>query len=306
MKLLLILMLFVVPEPPPRSGFTVVYDPVQERVVVHGGQDSENHFADTWVWDREGWRQLDTTGPGDRLNASMAFDGERVILFGGASDKKRMGDTWGLVDDKWVLLTETGPSPRVMADMTFDPNRGNVILFGGKAKELLGDTWEWNAQAKEWSLVSEEGPPARGAHEMAFDFEREKVILFGGYAGGALQDGWEWDGEAWKEIPLEAAPGRLHFAMDYDTENQRLIVFGGFSDTGRESDTWTLNGQVFERTEEGPKARAEHDGVYVPNVGFVVFGGVVGQDSAFDDRVQTNGVWIWNGENWKKWESKNR
>jgi len=290
--------------PPGRSGHTFAYDPAAKRIVMHGGQDSDTKFADTWIWNASGWAQLETEGPGDRLNASMAWDGQRMVLFGGSSAKKRMGDTWGLEGDKWVLYSAgDGPEPRTLADMAYDEKRKKLVLFGGKTKDKLEDTWEWDATEKDWARVGIHGPSPRGAHEMAFDAGRETILCYAGYGEGTVSDLWEWDGTAWGKLADPTAPGRLHFAMDYDTANKNIVVFGGFGAEDRGGDTWTWDGKTWkEHTSPGPLARAEHDGAYFPGVGFLIFGGVVGQDMSFSKRDQASDLWIWDGRSWSNWK----
>jgi hypothetical protein len=227
----------------------------------------------------------------------------RVVLFGGLGEKTRQGDTWELNGDDWQRVATSGPEPRSLHAMAYDEARGRVVLFGGQnsARQRLGDTWEWDG--KEWRRASDAGPSARGAHAMTYHAGRKTVVLFGGYDGTTCGDVWEWDGKAWSPLPPSAAPPRLHSALGYDASRSRLIVFGGFGESNRIGDTWEWDGTTWRSfTVAGPPARAEHEGIYVPGFGFAIFGGIVGQGMAVEDRTRVSDLWLWNGSAWKQAE----
>lgn len=80
-----------------------------------------------------------------------------------------------------------------------------------------------------------------------------------------------------------------------------MLVFGGFGAEGRVADLWSWDGAAWSRLDAvGPPARAEHEGVYVPGGGFVVFGGVVGQSMAVAERTRANDLWIYDGAAWRR------
>lgn len=328
---MLTLVLALTPAMPPvapsaRSGFTLAHDPGRAALVLHGGQSGDASLSDTWTFDGERWSELtfDGEGPGDRLNAALAHDGKRLVLFGGARDRRRMGDTWGLTEDGWVQLapeSEDGPERRTLCDMAFDEKRGKLVLFGGKARAALGDTWEWDPDATSWTRVASEGPSPRGAHEMCYHPGRETVVLYGGYGEGALGELWEWNGERWRLVETKPADGeespaspgpRLHFALGHDAGRGELVLYGGFGETERQGDTWTFDGQGWSglatdahAEPAGPRAepigpRAEHDGAWLPGVGFVVFGGVRGQELSFDARDRSADTWILEPSGWRE------
>src|SRR5262249_13763497 len=141
-------------------------------------------------------------------------------------------------------------------------------------------------------------------HAMAYDAGRQTVVLLGGYDGKVLGDLWEWDGKAWKQLPQPAAPPRLHFAMGYDAKRGRLIVFGGFGTSARIGDTWAWAGRSWKSYNvASPPARAEHKGTYIPDKGFVICGGIIGQGMAVAERTRVNDLWLWNGTAWRRVDS---
>ena len=136
---------------------------------------------------------------------------------------------------------------------------------------------------------------------MTFDHDRGVVVLYGGYDGSVRSDVWEWDGATWRAVDAQGGPQLLHTAMVYDPTEGRLLVFGGFGER-REGGTWSMSDGRWTRLEvEGPPARAEHEGAFVPGIGFVVFGGIGGQGMSLAEREKLNDLWIFDGTVWQKW-----
>jgi hypothetical protein len=184
--------------------------------------------------------------------------------------------------------------------MTYDPLRRRTVLFGGRLEgnAAFGETWEWDGTA--WERAAVDGPPPLGAHAMAYDAGRGRVVVFGGSDGTTHGDLWEWDGTTWRAVKASGGPPRLHTAMAYDTDRRRLLIFGGFGDE-REGDTWAFDANGWTRLDaEGPPARAEHEGVYMPELGFVIFGGIGGQGMRTSDRSKLNDIWVFHGA-WLSW-----
>ncbi|MDX1435953.1 MAG: kelch repeat-containing protein, partial [Anaerolineales bacterium] len=87
--------------PPWRSSHSMVYDPVHGTILMFGGTDFKQVFADLWEFDidRNTWVELEAgEGPEPRQMHGMAFDSnaEVVILFGGrrTDGGAAFRDTW--------------------------------------------------------------------------------------------------------------------------------------------------------------------------------------------------------------------
>jgi hypothetical protein len=99
--------------PPARRFHSASYDPVQDRLLVWGGNvTGHTYLNDTWEYrfDGTGWRQLDLAISPPGLASSGFYDPERrrLTVFGGqASD--------GLRRDTWTLDLD-GPSTGVPGD----------------------------------------------------------------------------------------------------------------------------------------------------------------------------------------------
>ncbi|NNF58853.1 MAG: hypothetical protein HKN04_11510 [Rhodothermaceae bacterium] len=296
----------IVHDPPqPRSGYAMAYDAAHDRVVLFGGSDSTyQRLGDTWVWADEAWMPLETAAsPPARSDAQLTYDAARsqLVLFGGLSaDRELLADTWLLDDTTWVQVESSAPPARQMAAMTYDADRARVVLFGGQGDDraLLGDTWEWDGA--QWTQQGAEGaPPPRASHGLAYDAARRQTVLVAGYDDDLMDDTWMWDGEQWRQAEDTGLPPRLHAALAYDEVGERLLLFGGFGAEGREATLLAWDGTRWTAIGgDHPTARAEHEGVYVPGEGFLIFGGVIDQGMDYDERVKTNDLWRYDGAQW--------
>jgi hypothetical protein len=132
----------------PRSFFGMAYDPVQNHIVITGGDGG----FDTWFFDGATWTQgpdePSTMGPRDRFR--MAYDPQLggVTVFGGMGylGSRHM---WVLVGGAWTNIKtgKTGwPSNRVDGDLLWNPDANALMLFAGimtnqNGKAGFTDTW---------------------------------------------------------------------------------------------------------------------------------------------------------------------
>ena len=124
-------------------------------------------------------------------------------------------------------------------------------------------------------------------------------MLVGGYGNDGLADSWEWDGATWSRVA--DSPSVFHHAAAFDSRNNHILVFGGFEGDRRSSKLWAHVASGWKVLEApGPLERAEHRGVYVPGVGFVIFGGIGGQAMTIEERgrAKRNDLWAFDGVRW--------
>jgi hypothetical protein len=293
-------------KPTPRNGMGLAFDSKRQRLVLFGGSDSAfARLGDTWEWNGRIWNQLNVPGPGARSDFAMTFDSRRgrVVLFGGRSGKGLMNDTWEFDGRSWVEVDSTGPPARQLMSIAFDESRGRTVLFGGSGanRTRLGDTWEWDGA--KWVNIPQlsGGPEARGTHMLVYDQRAKRVDLIGGYASDELADTWSWDGKTWQR-DLDG-PATFHSAAAYDSDNGRIILFGGFAGSSRTDALWQRDATGWNKLDSpGPPARAEHRGVFISHVGFVVFGGIGGQGMSIEERGHSklNDLWSYSGGAWRR------
>ena len=216
---------------PPRARFfhIAVYDPVNNRMVIWGGDSTFGSLPDlTDVWvltnatglDRAtglpstpNWSQLFPTGgpppsgvsfPG-REGSTGVYDSttNRMIVFGGVAC-----DPCTSKNDVWVLTNANG----------------------------LGGTPQW------LQLFPTGGPPTpRGGHSAVYDAAGNRMVVFGA-AAGYTNDTWVLANAsgfdratgmpttpAWTQlIPTGTLPpARSQNAAAYDAATNRMVIFGG-------------------------------------------------------------------------------
>jgi uncharacterized protein (TIGR03437 family) len=92
--------------PPGRTGHSMAYDAVQQKVVLFGGENAQGELlADTWLWDGSRWTRLETSAaPPPRFGHTMAFDVSRgeVLLVGGVLSG------WASEQATWALQFSQG------------------------------------------------------------------------------------------------------------------------------------------------------------------------------------------------------
>jgi hypothetical protein len=214
--------------PSPREEPAMVYDPLQQRVVLFGG-GGQNLLGDTWLWDGTDWTQS-TPGPSPRNGHAMVFDAARgrVMLFGGADASGYRQDTWELIPLGWIQrFPATSPPPRLSFAMAYDPLRQRTVLFGGRTP-IVGDLWEWDGTNwQQRSFVN--GPTPRAAAMMAWDPTTSAVLMFGGADNnGGNDEVWTWDGTQWlRHFPTTPPHFQAAGAMVTDVARGRVVLFGG-------------------------------------------------------------------------------
>lgn len=303
--------------PPVRSGASMAFDPSTGQMILFGGQGNSGFLGDTWNWDGTTWTQLfPATAPFGRNHSAMAFDpaSGQLILFGGnrSPGLGSLDDTWnwGIAcpsPPDWTQLTPAAsPSARSAATMNFDPATGQMILFGGDAGSILGDTWNWDGTI--WNLLTplNSPPPTRFA-SMAFDPATGQLILFGGIpSSGFSNKTWNWDGATWTDItpgnPLDSPSARATPALAFDSATGQMILFGG-NGSGVFNDTWSWNGTIWTditpvNPSDSPSARTLASMAFDPATGqLILFGGIF--VSLPSPAVFFNETWSWDGINTK-------
>lgn len=155
--------------PSPRDAHVAVYDPVGDRMIVHGGFDGLVAVGDVWSLSLDGsleWREIVTQGtpPAPRRQHAAAYDRKRrhLLVFGGTQTGSDPGfnDLWALPlggNPVWQQLVPTGPSPasRWGATLTHIAGRDRFVLFGGvNLFDWQNDTWILATVPRlEWTLV---------------------------------------------------------------------------------------------------------------------------------------------------------
>ncbi|MBI5527936.1 MAG: hypothetical protein HY897_16520 [Deltaproteobacteria bacterium] len=311
--------------PAKRYGHGFVYDPVNDKSVMFGGDDLNETKSDTWIWDGTAWTEQDKlmVFPSERGGCGMIFsdDLKRAVLFGGA---KRAGTYKVPYNDMWVWdgMTWTQvapdnplalPTQRAAVGFTYDSARKRVVMIGGSALDIdpppLQETWEWNGTV--WTkIAAKDQPSARYVpNTTAYDPLRRRVVVFGGApsienAKNPFDDTYEYRleetaGAEWRDVFASGASGPelRDSTLTYLPDTKKTVLFGGarLDDLVAFNDTWTWDGVWWTRespaTSPDPAfyASAEYDR---KNARIVVYGG---QGS---DKVRFKKTWAYDGVDW--------
>ncbi len=298
------------PPPPggPRTAHESVYDPVSDRVIVHGGYDGANYLSSTMALNLTGppvWSDLSSSSPAGspspRREYSAVYDParEQMVLFSGTQQSGPLDrSVWTLpladADPEWVPhLLPGGPNPRHGQIAVWDGPRDRMLMFGGYDDVTLDYTNElWQLDftpAPAWTLLAPSGgpPSPRMVFGMIHDPIRDRLIIMGGHPQH-LNDVWSLplsgpNAMQWTQLSPSGTPPapRWGHTFVYDPERDRAILFGGTS-AGPvvHDDVWALklSGETSwkELSPNGhtPEKRFVHSAIYDPTrKRMVVYGG---------------------------------
>ncbi|MBX3475411.1 MAG: choice-of-anchor D domain-containing protein [Planctomycetes bacterium] len=249
--------------PSPRMYLASAYDPVGQRLIVFGGQDSTGaRLGDLWQLDLSGlsggaWTQLSVGGgPTPRIMPTMVLDtvAQRLVLFGGLSTAAQ-NDTWvwDLALTGWSALAPTGTLPPVRygAGGMFDASLNRMVVFGGQGAFFYNSVFvlDLTLGAEAWtniSAVSAPFMPSRREMAVAADPTGRKAWIFGGTNGGQFGDLWELDVNnptaIWTLLaPPAPGPAARHAHAGCMDGNGWLVTATGFVNSTAQADTWAID-----------------------------------------------------------------
>ena len=273
--------------PSPREAAGMVFDSARGRVVLFGGNDETQTFADTWAWDGVEWTQLSDAGP-PRSDHGMAYDArrDRVVVFGGLERGAFRGDTWEWDGLQWRQVADGGTPQRVWHMMDWAPHLGVSLVFGGDLGGNFSDVhvWAWDGGA--WAVVADGGaggPPSRRLGALAADPVNRRMLLFAGLNVVPqltyFADTWQLDDAGWRQLADGGPSPRGTFAIGLHPATGAAVVFGGVtSPTTFADDTWLWDGAKWRfLTDAGPSPRRLRSATVDPVRGvMVLFGGFNG------------------------------
>ncbi|MDI6808237.1 MAG: kelch repeat-containing protein [Candidatus Eisenbacteria bacterium] len=303
--------------PPPLFGCSAVWDPLEGRVLVFGGDDGTSPGNDIWSLDTEtlSWHRIIARGtlPEARSTHTAIFDlVHGKMLVAGGFGSWYLNDVWSF-DVKRLTWQEISPSPLPMcadAAFVYDPLREQALLFGGWNGAFLDDTWKLDLNNLTWSQVfpSASFPTARRGASFVRNEEGKRIFMFGGFDGTTYFDElWKFNLEdlSWELLIPSGTPpsGRERHAVLLDRNRNRMVVQGGYDGATYLDDIWILDLSTYAWRELAqtarPSGRAGHTLVYDNLTGsFVLFGGEDGAGFLGDLSVG------WPSEYEITWESK--
>jgi hypothetical protein len=236
---------------PPLSGATAIYDPVRDRMIVHGGRPNgypQNAVYELSLGGLPVWHRLDPNGSGPaRQFHSAIYDPvqDRMLIYGGTNESDRTtGDVWALSlsnDPTWTLVLPvdavSGPGDSNGHSAVYDPARNTMVVTC-----LPGcEDWELPLTGPPaWHKVPGAMAPCSGYTRAAYDPFGNLLVVFGGLFGvshptlartlGTPTAQWsEW-------VAPVGHPGAAYdHAMTFDSNGHRVILYDN------EFELWALD-----------------------------------------------------------------
>ncbi|MHA2249688.1 MAG: Kelch repeat-containing protein [Candidatus Kariarchaeaceae archaeon] len=254
--------------PSSRFGHAMVYDTINQKVILFGGaggveSSSEGAYIlrdGTWIFDYNSkpWEKKDPIqSPHARLSHEMVFnpDDQKTFLFGSHGSYDGRGQDLWMYDypsNIWTrIFTNLSPPARSDHSMIYDTTNQIMIMFGGITDRgiSLNDLWVYNYNNNMWTEMHPTSKPnPRCGHTMFFDSTSNKVILFGGHVVLNNSDHrfsnevWSYDysNNNWTELhPINSPDPRFWHSMAYSQNTQKAIIFGGLiGGDYKLGDTW--------------------------------------------------------------------
>jgi len=263
-----------------RTGHSAVYDSVNNRMIVFGGNYATTTLGDTWILSSPNglggapaWTQPTVAGTAPIVEFHSAVYSQalnNMYVFAGTSSTNKLqtsNHSFTLTEanglqsgPQWYVA---GPPVRYSQSAFYDPATGGLFVYAGQHTYSITysdydrDTGVMSADNLDWTKLSTSGtshPVARFGHTGLYDSSNNRMMVFGGSENGGgpcLNDYWILSNAntvggtpTWlAESPSGTAPAaRMRHASVYDSTTNSLIIFGGFDCTSTYfNDVWILS-----------------------------------------------------------------
>ena len=310
--LLILLTLYAIPQvnaqdtPSPRMGSRMIYDSVNQRVLLFGGSYYDNRYTlynDIWSYDytTNTWTEIDTPSkPPGRFNTPLVYDSDthKIIVFSGFGANEQNADmySYDIESNRWTRL-RPNPMPFARSDtsIVYDEKYNKVIILSGYVHyndTHPRDTWAYDVPSNTWERMGPETTPkGQYGHYFVYDSIHERTLMLGGHwvdddSHGYTDGLWQYDygSDTWTLLNENPTlPERYWHTMSYNTNNGEITVFSGSQGYGDHSDdTWIFSTETDTwrqvNSENTPPSRGCSTAVYDPvNDITLIFGGMADQ-----------------------------
>ncbi len=279
-----------------RSLAAAIFDPIHDRVIVHGGFDiapvdgPPGFSCGAWddLWELEfsptpTWKEIQPAGPrpSGRYGHAAIYDPvrKRALFFGGTQHDPDVPYCWRntLLADLWELslegapawrqIAESGevPTPGLQGTAFYDPARDRMLLV------VKDSVWAMTLDpAGTWTrLATTRGDPSIPDGPAALDQSRDRILVFSGTVAWELPLAGPLN---WRRVDAQGTPppDLRRSSVMWDPQGDRLVVFGGVPNwaVGIPTDeTWFLSFRDGPRWESALPREPEmvmHKAVYDP------------------------------------------
>lgn len=190
--------------PIPRAEHVAVFDPIHDRMIVHGGRGMTRaeRYGDAWelrLGSDPEWRRLEAHGdhPEPRYGHAAMFDPVRhtMVMIGGESAYLGIDrEVWSLSlmgQPRWRVLDHPAaskPFGRFLHQVVYDPDRRQMLMLGGIELRFYdyfsaNSVWALSLPpGRIWESIESFGPiPGRNANFGAvYDEDARRVVLTSG------------------------------------------------------------------------------------------------------------------------------
>jgi galactose oxidase-like protein len=237
------------PLPPGRARFSLIDDPVRDRVLLFGGihwvsygdNFGEDH-DDVWALSLKDlrWEQLHpVNSPGARQQQWAGYDvlRDRMLVVGGANaifiDSWPRYDCWALpLGEDSLRWRRLGPDVPVRQPAVLDPRRDRLVVWSGG---LQSGTQAWALSLTDTSawqpIVLGGDPPApRAYYGLTFDERNDQMLILGGFDGSLKGDLQALRFSDDVGVQLQSGPGgRVLPARSHATIEAAILGSAAFS-----------------------------------------------------------------------------
>ena len=231
--------------PPARYGHAATYDPVRDRLIIHGGGANFDPFFDMWALSLAGtptWAQVPMAigGPQGRRYHAICYDAihDGLVMFGGDPNAGTyFSDTWtfSFASGAWTFVSSylDGPGARTEFAAAYDPARAQLLIEGG-TESPVATCWAFSLGASTWSKLlppdDRQSPEGRFAHGAVFDPLRDRMLVQGGVTtGGYFADGTTWALDlrgqpVWSRVDANGVAPQGNHTLVFDPIRDRMLV----------------------------------------------------------------------------------
>lgn len=284
--------------PPARTGHTMTWDSLRQRVLLFGGNVATGAGADTWSFDGTTWTRIVTAHAPtlEVLGQPMVYDAgrDRVVMITGTG-ASGFAKVWEFDGTDWTQVPTVGPNWPLATDIPFLAYDGSTATTAYYVDGGTPRMWRWNGA--QWSSQVGASAPTHTGARMTYDAIRQRLLLVCGDTSGDVTGAnlWRWDTAtgAWIAIGF-GEPATSHHAVCHDTARDRLVVFGGFLAGGSvNSSLWEFDWSAWAKRVGSAAPRRAGHGIAsdLASDRLVLYGG--------RDGGQLGDTWVRDGAGWR-------
>jgi hypothetical protein len=278
---------------------TLVYDPVNDRIVMMATDTKEAVLMYTYDRGAATWTQLTPAKlPDCSADAQMVYQthDNTVVLFGGVCTTSPItGATWEFDGTTWSQASAALDPDRTAAEaLAYDALRQETVMFGGTLAfgNPTGVTHLYHDHV--WaSPPAGKTPAPRSLFSFVSNPDANLVWLYGGMNDSSLgTEFWSYQNGTWSTLPLDNGPTACGTPnASYDTDRKKLVVFCSDSSTFEwDGNAW----KSFSAAKTWPPSRNWSAMTYDASIKkTVMFGG-------FGTVDYIGETWVWDGTTWTR------